>query len=363
MSDAAIVLTGATGVVGMELLARLVERGDRDVIVLLRAQDRADAQRRLDATLARLWDAPSPAPRVTALAADVTQPALGLSRVDRREVRSRADRVVHCAAAVGFDQALPDALATNALGTQRVLELANDLDALDRVVHVSTAFVAGEHDGVFGEDDLAVGQGFRNAYEQSKHLAERLVVGSGLPVAVARPSIVVGDSATGWTPAFSALYLPLRAYARGLLDRVPAVASGVVDVVPLDYVAGALVHLLDAPEAPGGTFHLVAGERAATVADVLRLAEERFAQPAVTIAPLRHRGATDALVPYFDVRTRFDDARARALLDPHGITSMPLDALFARLMDYAEATGWGRAGTTRESAARARADHLLSEAA
>ena len=362
MSDAAIILTGATGVVGMELLARLVERGDRDVVVLLRAQDRADAQRRLDATLARLWDVPPPT-RVTAMPADVTQPALGLSRADRREIRSSADRIVHCAAAVGFDQTLPDALAINALGTQRVLELANDLDTLDRVVHVSTAYVAGEHDGLFREQDLAVGQGFRNAYEQSKHLAERLIAGSGLPVAIARPSIVVGDSATGWTPAFSALYLPLRAYARGLLDRVPAVASGVVDVVPLDYVAAALVHLLDAPEAPGHTYNLVAGERAATVADVLRLAEERFAQPAVTIAPLRRGGGTDALVPYFDVRTRFDDTAARALLDPHGVTSKPLDALFARLMDYAEATRWGRAGTTREAAAQARARHLLAEAA
>ncbi len=361
MSESAIVLTGATGVVGMEVLARLVER-EEEVIVLLRAQDRADAQGRLEATLARLWDEPR-AHRVTAFAADVTEPALGLTRTDRREIRSRADRIVHCAAAVGFDQTLPDALSINALGSQRVLELANDLDDLDRVVHVSTAFVAGRHDGVFRETDLALGQSFRNTYEQSKHLGERLVVGSGLPVAIARPSIVVGDSTTGWTPAFSALYLPLRAYALGLLDTVAAVADGVVDVVPLDYVAASLLQLLDAPEAPGNTYHLVAGERAATVADVLRLAQERFAQPraAITAAP---RGAgTDALVPYFDVRTRFDDTASRALLEPHGISSEPLDALFARLMDYAEATRWGRAGTTREAAAHARAEHVLVEAA
>jgi long-chain acyl-CoA synthetase len=188
------------------------------------------------------------------------------------------------------------------------------------------------------------------------------VAASGLPVVVARPSIVVGDGTTGWTPAFSALYLPLRAFARGLLERVPADPGGIVDVVGLDYVAGALVHLLDAPDVVGRRFHLVAGDRAATVADVIRLAARRFSQPEPTIAPLRRGRGTEALVPYFDVRTRFDDAASRAELEPHGISAQPLDALFERLMDYAEATRWGRLPTTRAAAGAAR-DRLLAEAA
>jgi thioester reductase-like protein len=354
MSNGAIVLTGSTGVVGMEVLARLLERGDDDVIVLLRAADQDEAEHRLATTLRRLWDGPPPSDRVWAIPADVTAPRLGIAAQDRRRLAAEADRVVHCAAAVGFDQTLPEALAVNALGTQRVLELAHDLPDLRRVVHVSTAFVAGRHEGRFSETDLLLGQGFRNSYEQSKHLGERLVASSGLPVVVARPSIVVGDARTGWTPAFSALYLPLRAYARGLLDRVPADPDGIVDAVPLDYVGGALVHLADAPDVDGQTFHLVAGDRAATVADVLRLGEERFAQPAPIFAPLRRAGGTDALVPYFDVKTVFDDARTRALLEPEGIAGAPLDALFERLMDYAEATRWGRVPTSREAAATTR---------
>jgi thioester reductase-like protein len=363
MSRGAIVLTGATGVVGMEVLARLVEDRAREVIVLLRAPDREGAERRLRETSSRLWEVAPDGPPVRAMAGDVTAPGLGLSRRDRAEITASADRIVHCAAAVGFDQPLADALAVNALGTQRVLELANDLETLDRVVHVSTAYVSGEHDGVFREADLSLGQRFRNTYEQSKHLGERLIAGSGLPAVIARPSIVVGDGATGWTPAFSALYLPLRAYARGLLDRVPAVPSGIVDAVGLDYVAAALVHLLDADGVVGRTLNLVAGERAARVADVMRLAQKRFAQPAPTIAPLRRAGGTDALVPYFDVRTSFDDTEARALLEPHGIRAQPLDALFERLMDYAEATRWGRVPTTREAAAVARLERLVAEAA
>lgn len=348
----AIVLTGATGVVGMEVLARLLEAGDDDVVVLVRAQSQEEADQRLAATLARLWDEPPLDPRVRAVPADVTSPRLGLAAHDRRDLLAAADRVVHCAAAVGFDQPLPEALAINALGTQRVLELAHSMPRLQRVVYVSTAFVSGRHEGRFHETDLIAGQQFRNTYEQSKHLAERLVSNCGLPVVVARPSIVVGAADTGWTPAFSALYLPLRAFARGLLDRVPADPAGIVDVVPLDYVAGSIVHLIGAPDVEGQTYNLVAGDAAASVADVLRLGEERFAQPAPVFAPLTRTGGTEALVPYFDVRTTFDDTQARALLEPVGLRAAPLDALFERLMDYAEATRWGRVPTTREAAQR-----------
>jgi thioester reductase-like protein len=364
MDRGTIVLTGATGVVGMEVLARLLEAGDDDVVVLLRAADQEAADARLAATLERVWDTPPAGLRVRAMCADVTAPRLGISAGDRRELARCADRVMHCAAAVGFDQPLPDALAVNTLGTQRVLELAHALPHLRRLVHVSTAYVSGQTEGVFRETDLVAGQSFRNTYEQTKHLAERLVSNSDLPVVIARPSIVVGDGATGWTPAFSALYLPLRAFARGLLDRVPADPDGLVDAVPLDYVAGSIVHLLEAAGIDGNTYCLVAGDRAARVADVLALAQQRFAQPAPTFAPLRIGGGTQALVPYFDVKTQFDDSGARALLEPAGLSSAPLDALFERLMDYAEATRWGRVPTTRETALRrAAGDAPLEEVA
>src|SRR5436309_3470078 len=88
--------------------------------------------------------------------------------------------------------------------------------ALRRFAHVSTAYVAGTHEGTFSEADLYVGQSFRNAYERSKYEAERLIRDrvDRLPaVTVVRPSIIVGESRTGWTPAFNVLYVPVRAFA------------------------------------------------------------------------------------------------------------------------------------------------------
>src|SRR5437899_1298015 len=72
---------------------------------------------------------------------------------------------------------------------------------LRRFTSISTAFVAGGHAGCISEDDLDVGQRFRNPYEQSKFEAERLVAHwrERLPVTVVRPSIVVGERDTGWT--------------------------------------------------------------------------------------------------------------------------------------------------------------------
>ena len=58
-----------------------------------------------------------------------------------------------------------------------------------------------------------------------------------------RPSIVVGDRQSGWTFAFNVLYWPLRAFARGMLESVPAVSSAPVDVVSVDYVADAIDEL------------------------------------------------------------------------------------------------------------------------
>ena len=91
------------------------------------------------------------------------------------------------------------------------------------MTYVSTAYVAGDRRGLAREAELDVGQGFRNAYEQSKHEAERLVWSrrERLPVTIVRPSIVVGERGTGWTASFNVVYGPLRAFASGTYPRAP----------------------------------------------------------------------------------------------------------------------------------------------
>ena len=145
------------------------------------------------------------------------------------------------------------------------------MPSLERFVHVSTAYVGGTHVGRFGEDDLDVGQGFRNTYEQTKLEAERVVRASGLPVRVVRPSIIVGESTTGWTSSFNVLYPPLQALARGLVTRIPADPDAIVDVVPVDHVADVIEAAHVPPDAPA-TLHAVAGEGALRAGELAALA-------------------------------------------------------------------------------------------
>ena len=101
----------------------------------------------------------------------------------------------------------------------------------------------------------------------------------------------------------------------------PAAADGLLDVVTGDYVADALVRFLEAPEA-GGTYHVVAGINALTVATLRDLAARTFDMP-----PIELGGEADGVyTPYFDVRCRFDDTRARAVLRPVGICPRQITA-------------------------------------
>src|SRR6204780_6003624 len=173
----------------------------------------------------------------------------------------------------------------NVDGTGPVLELAERSQAhgaLRRMSYISTAFVAGAHAGCFSEDDLDVGQRFRNTYEQSKFEAECLIARSRgqLPITVLRPSIIVGERDSGWTASFNVLYWPLRAFARGTYAALPARGDAPVDVVPVDYVADAIFELSRMPEAQDGTYHLTASADASSVGELIELACARFGRPA-----------------------------------------------------------------------------------
>ena len=351
-SDGTLLMTGATGFVGMELLARVLEQTEYDVVALVRADDDQAAQARMDDLLETLV-APAVRPyrdRVRALAADLESPGLGLSPLVSDRLAGTVNAVVHCAASISFTLPLDEARRINVEGTREVVKLASRAYArgtLQRFVHVSTAYVAGDRSGLVSEHDGDVGQGFRNTYERTKLEAEAIVVDSGLPAAIVRPSVIVGDSATGWTQAFNVIYWPLQAFARGLFPTVPGDPGACLDIVPVDTVADALLELLRGP-VRGGAFHIVAGDEAPTNAELATMAAEAFdAEPPVFVGMGEDETAekrAGALVPYFNVRCTFDARRARDLL---GATPPPLREYFPSLMRYAREARWGKTPAAR----------------
>ncbi len=349
MSDT-ILLTGGTGFLGMSLIARLLEDEDGpDLVLPVRAADGAGAAARVDEVLEHLYDdAPASAGRLRAIPADLTVPGLGLAGADRRDLLATVDRIVHCAASISFTLPIDEARAINVAGTQSVLDLARELPHLERLVHVSTAYVSGEHRGRFREDDLDVGQTFRNTYELTKAEAERLLADAAdLPAVVVRPSIVVGESDSGWTSAFNVVYWPLQAFARGLLDEVPADPEGIVDIVPVDHVTDLMLHAAMDPGA-SGTLNAVSGDRAMRVRELIGQASEILGRPGPSLcSPVDHDPDHPAAVfaPYFNVQVTFDDTRAGAVAR----AATTADYLPA-ILDYADSTRWGKRPMSREAA-------------
>lgn len=360
----------------MQLLARYLERTDRRVYALVRGADHGEAAARIERTLLYLFGPGHPySERVVAVRGDITQPRLGIA-AGLDGLAERVSEIVHGAASVSFELDLQVARTINVDGTRRMLEFAERCQAgggLRRFSYISTAYVAGEHAGCFSEDDLDVGQRFRNTYEQSKFEAECLVARSRgqLPITVLRPSIIVGERDCGWTTSFNVLYWPLRAFARGSYAALPARREAPVDVVPVDYVADAAFALTQAPEAEGATFHLTAGSHVSTVGELVELAVRFFGRQAPhliepsmylsVLHPFLLRTATnerarlalqrsEVYFPYFAMRVAYDDRRARVALRGSGIRTTPLRTYFVRLVEFALAAQWGRRQIPRVSA-------------
>jgi len=251
-------LTGATGFLGRNVLRRLLERDDCDQVVCLV---------RSPGKLARVTAAMPGADRVRALTGDLTADGLGLSSDELDDLRG-VEHVVHLGAV--YDITTGDELnhATNVDGTRRVVELAERIGA-GCLHHVSSVAVAGDHHGRFAETDFDTGQRLLSPYHRTKFAAEEIVRrATGVPWRVYRPAVVVGDSRTGEMDKVDGPYYLLPALDRVAhlvgRTRVPAAVLPVVlpdlgatNVVPVDYVADAMVHLMHRPGLDHRAFHLV----------------------------------------------------------------------------------------------------------
>lgn len=360
-----VLVTGASGLIGGEVCGRLAERGH--AVTALVHQGRVLSRSNGRDLPAGPWQSAPPRPgEVLTLAGDLRRPALGLGGAESEMLAGSLDLIVHCAAVTGFNLDPGTYRAVNVEGVARMLAFAErDGRRFVPLLYVSTAYVCGERSGPVTEEQLDTGQRFANGYEASKAAAERLVGAAhdrGMPVAIARPSIVVGAWADGAIGRFGNIYALVRLVTEGRVRIIPAEPGASLDLVPIDHVAGGLVDIAERmPEACGRTFHLVSGASVAVgMLRTLILSYEQFDAPCFVppdrfdlerLGPTErawHGQVTGLYSSYCQRDPRFRDAGLRAL---SGRICPPTDWDFLRrIIDHAVAAGFLRA--TRPAAQR-----------
>jgi thioester reductase-like protein len=252
-------VTGATGFIGRRLVERLLANRQGDVYVLVRDKSAG----RLDDLIERwsLAAGASATERIRPVLGDLRRPMLGVEKEQVAELRGKIEHFFHLAAVYDMTAPAERNTAVNVGGTTHAVELARALDA-GHLHHVSSIAVAGTYKGVFDETMFDEGQRLPSPYHRTKYESERIVREQPyMPWRVYRPGIVVGDSQTGEMDKIDGPYYFFKAIQRLrqlLPEWVPLVGLdlGYTNIVPVDWVAGALEHIAHEPELDGRAFHL-----------------------------------------------------------------------------------------------------------
>ena len=139
-------ITGATGIVGCEIVREFLRHdGGGSIVVLMRGTPaEIDLKRRWLLQWADVAEVEED--RLEVVCGDMTAPGLGLSSTDRDRLAS-VTGILHAAAVTRFDQSAGDALRNNVTSTSNVIDVARSCPRVDRIGIISTAHVAGRRCG------------------------------------------------------------------------------------------------------------------------------------------------------------------------------------------------------------------------
>lgn len=341
-----VLVTGGTGVVGRPLVAALSAMGKEVVILSRKLPKNGDI-------LAH--------PACTHLQGDVSQPLLGLAPEIYHHLATRIETIFHLAARTDFKGAtVAEYQAINIDGVRHIYALAKAAAA--HLHHVSTAFVRGRYDGIFHEDELDCGQGFRNSYEESKFrgeqfLRDQLAQGNTPPVTIYRPGIILERhpsqaSANTFGPFIflDAVFRILLAAHRHNQDqqtvRVRGSITGSLPFIFDDNVVEAILGIAATPDIHGRTFHLLSAEPCANrmleevfnaafgrTAAQLTTAEDFIAAPPTPAEKILAR-KTAIYDAYLDLNLRFDRRRLEAILGSDWRPAISVEELLAAFSLY-----------------------------
>ncbi len=225
------------------------------------------------------------------------------------------DVVAHCAASTRWSMSPEEAVEANLRPTQALAEVVGPQTHL---VHVSTAYAGGRTGSVTSPHRAD----YRNSYEWSKAACERYVAATWPGSTIYRPPLVVGRRADGYVTRFSGIYMFMRAATTGLAPALVASPRGRLEIVPVDDVARRAVDLVTGPRPATTRVDVIGrGEHALTVTETLDVV-----QAAVDGVRAEHGLAPVERPPLLDPQRwqRFYLPMARSALSPRQLRIVEL---------------------------------------
>lgn len=364
----AVLLTGAAGFLGSHVLFELLHRTRATIHCLVRAQDVSSAQERVLKALASygLWE-DSFKHRIIGVPGDLTRPRLGLTAETFNALADQVDAIIHNGGATNEVDLYARLAETNVAGAKEVLRLAASGRRATPLHFVSTASVVarrGVNPAVITEDTRLTAQDVeRTGYVQSKWVAEELMhkaAERGLPVTIHRPGRISGHSITGACSSTVGFWQFIRSIL--LLGAAPELRSDRLTLAPVDYVASALVALIERGD-PGVTYHL-SNRMQTSISGILEAARnagyslevlpfdawrEKLARTAEEWAKQGDESLTPAML-LADHIDKYDGPEVESALGQHGIMRAlagsgieppPItDALLSRYIAYFKRVGF-----------------------
>lgn len=382
-SKRTVLLTGATGFLGSHLMLKLLQKGYALKVLGRPGKERSLQERVLN--LLNWLDAGHFAHRVDAFEADFEQTELGLGRADYARLCAGEPIVIHCAADTGFaERNRQRVMAANVHALGGILELVKKSRA-SFFHYFSTAYAVGDVTGAVPESAVRA-ERFHNVYEESKAIAESQVSGFcrkfSIPYTVIRPAIVYGDSLSGRSLKFNALYSPVKSmqlikdiYQHDVLKNGGAKSApygifidadgylhlplriflprpGFINLIPVDYFATAALAIIGNPAA-GKIYHI----SSATPSSMETLAgyAERFlglkglqvvyrgpaGNPVFNPAEELFDHFLRPYYPYLSDKRCFEKTNTDQATGGISPPELSYD-IFARCMNYARSVEWGK---------------------
>jgi NAD(P)-dependent dehydrogenase (short-subunit alcohol dehydrogenase family) len=355
-------VTGATGFIGKRLVKKLLARKGSVVYFLMREESRD----KLPALL-EYWGTTKA--RAIAVFGDLRAPKLGVSKDDTKKLAKTIDHFFHLAAVYDMSADADDQVAVNVDGTRNTVDFANAIQA-GCLHHVSSIAAAGMYEGMFREDMFDEAEGLDHPYFATKHESEKIVrVETKGAFRIYRPGLVVGDSKTGEMDKIDGPYYFFKLIQR-IRQLLPpwmptiGIEGGRINIVPVDFVVGAMDHIAHQPKLDGQCFHLTDPEpmrvgevlnvfcRAAHAptmsirinAALLGFIPKSVKKGIMSLSPVRRvrdalmkdLGLPSDLMGFINYPTRFDSRETQRALKGSGISCPQLESYAAPIWDYWE---------------------------